>query len=100
MNGKTNQAEPIPSRGEVLLTLTWCQNELQKKLKAGRFKDITLEKARNEKMRLLVYTCQVMAGILKDQDLDEIKQRITALESGHSENTVKQEGVGNVKSET
>jgi hypothetical protein len=70
----------LPSRGAVLSCLEELRAGTLQKLRTGRLKDKELEKARNEKARLLVYICQVMAGILKDQDLDEFKQRIAALE--------------------
>lgn len=56
MNKNKPDIELIPSRGEGLSCLAWTQKELQQKLKSGRFRDIPLEKARNEKIRLLVYT--------------------------------------------
>ena len=81
MTQTNHELESVSSRGQVLIVLTWCLNELQRKLKTGRLKNIPLEKARNEKIRLLVYTCQVMAGVIKDQDIDEIKRRIDVLEN-------------------
>ena len=69
-----------PSREVVLACLEEARRDLHTKVKVGRFKSPALEKARNEKIRLLITCCQVMAGIMKDADLDDLKKRLDALE--------------------
>jgi len=69
-----------PSREVVLACLEEARRDLHTKVKVGRFKSPALEKARNEKIRLLITCCQVMAGIMKDADLDDLKKRLGALE--------------------
>lgn len=70
----------IPSREGVLQALEWSRQQLQQKLQSGRFRDPEAEKLRDAKTRLLIYNCQVLAGVLKDAELEEIKQRIEQLE--------------------
>jgi len=70
----------IPSRASVLECLEEARKELHAKVKTGRIKNQALEKARNEKIRLLIYCCSTLAGILKDRDLDELNERISRLE--------------------
>jgi branched-subunit amino acid aminotransferase/4-amino-4-deoxychorismate lyase len=70
----------IPSRAVVLECLEEARRELHAKVKTGRIKNQALEKARNEKIRLLIYCCSTLAGILKDRDLDELHERISRLE--------------------
>ena len=72
--------ENIPSREGVLQALEWSRQQLQQKLQSGRFRDPEAEKLRDAKTRLLIYNCQVLAGVLKDAELEEIKQRIEQLE--------------------
>lgn len=77
-----NKITTLVSREGVLQTLEFTRADLQRKLKSGRFRDPEAEKLRDAKTRLLIYNCQVLAGVLKDADLDEIKQRIEQLEEG------------------
>ena len=69
-----------PSREVVLACLEEARRYLHTKIKSVRVKSPALEKARNEKIRLLITCCQVMAGIMKDADLDDLKKRLDALE--------------------
>ena len=71
-----------PSREVVLACLEEARRDLHTKVKVGRFKSPALEKARNEKIRLLITCCQVMAAIMKDADLDDLKRRLDDLERG------------------
>ena len=77
---QNEEEKTLPSRESVLLCLEECRRDLKNKLDHGRFKSPALEKARNEKIRLLITCCQVMAGIMKDADLDDLKKRLDALE--------------------
>lgn len=70
----------IPSRASVLECLEEARKELHAKVKTGRIKNQALEKARNEKIRLLIYCCSTLAGILKERDMDELHERISRLE--------------------
>jgi len=77
---RTPDPLPSPSRDGVLQSLEYIREEVEKSLRSGSMQHPTIEKALNEKARLLIYACQVTAGILKDADLDDIKRRIAALE--------------------
>lgn len=74
----------IPSRDVILSCLEEARRELHHKVTTGRIRDIDLEKARNEKTRLLIYCCSTMAGILKERDLDAMEERLAALEASRS----------------
>ena len=83
INLQNVEEKPLPpSREVVLACLEEARRDLHTKVKVGRFKSPALEKARNEKIRLLITCCQVMAGIMKDADLDDLKKRLDALEEG------------------
>jgi len=70
----------IPSRNLVLECLENCRKDLHAKVKTGRIKDQSLERARNEKIRLLIYCCSTMAGIMKDREMDALHEKIKHLE--------------------
>ena len=71
-----------PSREVVLACLEEARRDLHTKIKSGRVKSPALEKARNEKIRLLITCCTAMAAIMKDADLDDLKRRLDNLERG------------------
>lgn len=70
----------IPSRGSVLSDLESVRQDIYHKVKSGRIRDPSVEKARIDQARLFVYICQVEAAIMKDLDLDELKKRVAELE--------------------
>lgn len=80
------QAPPgkILSRDDVLKILGDCINALKQKGVSGRFKDLDLEKARDAKMRLMIYGCQVFLSGIKDKELEDLEKRIVDLEGGAS----------------
>ena len=71
-----------PSREVVLACLEEARRDLHTKIKSGRVKSPALERERNAKLKILISCCQVMAAILKDADLDDLKRRLDDLERG------------------
>ena len=78
----SEEEKTLPSRESVLLCLEECRRDLKNKLDHGRFKSPALERERNAKAKILISCCQVMAAILKDADLDDLKRRLDDLERG------------------
>ena len=78
----SEEEKTLPSRESVLLCLEECRRDLKNKLDHGRFKSPALERERNAKAKILISCCQVMAGIMKDADLDDLKRRLDDLERG------------------
>jgi hypothetical protein len=76
------EEKTLPSRESVLLCLEECRRDLKNKLDHGRFKSPALERERNAKAKILISCCQVMAAIMKDADLDDLKRRLDDLERG------------------
>jgi hypothetical protein len=76
----TNDPPLLPSREGILQTLEQVRADLTRKLTTGRFRNPDVEKMRDVKTRLLIYNCQVLAGVLKDADLDDLKHRLEVLE--------------------
>ena len=79
---QNEEEKTLPSRESVLLCLEECRRDLKNKLDHGRFKSPALERERNAKAKILISCCQVMAAILKDADLDDLKRRLDDLERG------------------
>lgn len=79
-----NPAPPgnILTRDDVLQILGDCINALKYKSVSGRFRDLDLEKARDAKMRLMIYGCQVFLSGIKDKELEQLETRIVELEGG------------------
>jgi len=71
-----------PSREVVLACLEEARRDLHTKIKSGRVKSPALERERNAKLKILISCCQVMAAIMKDADLDDLKRRLDDLERG------------------
>ena len=71
-----------PSREVVLACLEEARRDLHTKSKSGRVKAPALERDRNAKLKSLISCCQVMAAIMKDADLDDLKRRLDDLERG------------------
>ena len=78
----SEEEKTLPSRESVLLCLEECRRDLKNKLDHGRFKSPALERERNAKAKILISCCQVMAAIMKDADLDDLKRRLDDLERG------------------
>jgi len=76
-----------PYRDDILLTLEEVRIDLVEKCRYGRIKDPENEKIRLLRIRTLVHVCQVMAGILKERDLDDLQERIAALEASRVNRT-------------
>jgi hypothetical protein len=79
---QNEEEKTLPSRESVLLCLEECRRDLKNKLDHGRFKSPALERERNAKAKILISCCQVMAAIMKDADLDDLKRRLDDLERG------------------
>ena len=77
---QNEEEKTLPSRESVLLCLEECRRDLKNKLDHGRFKSPALERERNAKAKILISCCQVMAAIMKDADLDDLKRRLDDLE--------------------
>lgn len=77
-----NQVPPLKilSRDDVLKILGDCINALKQKSVSGRFRDLDLEKARDAKVRLMIYGCQVFLSGIKDKELEDLEKRIVDLE--------------------
>ncbi|CQR49236.1 MULTISPECIES: hypothetical protein [Haloferax] len=68
------------NRGEVLDLLEDAINETHRKIESGRVYDPENEKVRQGWMRVLGYLAGQYRQLLKDKDLDELAERIEALE--------------------
>lgn len=68
------------SRVDILEITTLTIREIRKKAASGRIKDAENERIRDGKIRLLLESCKVHAGILKDHDLSDLEKRIAKLE--------------------
>ena len=79
---QNEEEKTLPSRESVLLCLEEGRRDLKNKLDHRRLKSPALERERNAKAKILISCCQVMAAIMKDADLDDLKRRLDDLERG------------------
>lgn len=69
-------------RGEILDLLGGMIREATVKVGATRIRDVKTFKARLDALKTLSYSFSVYKTILSDEQLDDIIQRITAIEEG------------------
>ena len=77
----------VPSRDDILLTLEEVRIDLAAKCRSNRVRDPDNEKIRLDRTRLLVYICSQMCTIMKERDLDDLQERIAALEASRVNRT-------------
>jgi len=66
----------------MLSTLDVAIAEAQKKIESGRVYDVDNEKVRIKWIRALAYAVNVRRQVTTDRDLEELADRLEALESG------------------
>ncbi|MBS1263251.1 MAG: hypothetical protein MAG715_00425 [Methanonatronarchaeales archaeon] len=71
---------PYGGRDGLLEALVPALEEAKRKVESGRVYDKENERVRQKWIRTLAYTVNVANGILKDRDLEELRERIEALE--------------------
>lgn len=69
---------PPLSREEVLKELSWAILECKRCYQKPKFRQD--EDLRISRLKLMIYSCNILAGILKDNDLEEMNKKIVALE--------------------
>lgn len=74
-----DEAEPAP-RDEMLDLLEDAVREAHRKVESGRVYDAENEKTRIQWIRALAYAAGQYRQLLKDRELDELRERIEALE--------------------
>jgi flagellar motility protein MotE (MotC chaperone) len=79
-NGETPQGGETPSRDEVLSLLEDGMREAHEKVKSGRVYDAENEKVRQKWIRTLAYAAGQYRQLKKDEDLEELDERLAALE--------------------
>lgn len=76
------EAEPAPTDYESMLdTLDVAIDEAQRKIENGRVRDAEREKVRIKWVRCLAYAINVRRQVANDRDLEELAERIDALEA-------------------
>ncbi|ADJ16956.1 hypothetical protein [Halalkalicoccus jeotgali] len=70
----------IPDRAEVISLLEDGISEAHRKVTAGRVRDAENEKVRQGWIRQLAYACGQYRQLKKDQDLEELAERVEQLE--------------------
>ena len=70
-------------RGEILDLLGGMIRDAAVKVGAARIRDVKTFKARLDALKTLSYSFSIYKTILSDEQLDDIIQRITAIEEGH-----------------
>ena len=75
-------AEDKTARDEVIEGLDVAIEEAKRKVESGRVYDCDAEKVRQGWIRVLVYALNTKRQTLKDVDLDDLDDRISALEGG------------------
>lgn len=73
--------EDVPDRGEVLDLIDDALREAHRKVESGRVYDAENEKVRQGWFRTLGYLAGQYRQLKKDEDLEELRERIDRLES-------------------
>jgi hypothetical protein len=80
-NGETpTEGDAVPSREEVLSLLEDGMKEAHEKVKNGRVYDARNEEVRQKWIRTLAYTANQYRQLKKDEDLEELDERLSELE--------------------
>lgn len=74
-----------PSRKVMLRNLEIAVQEAINKIESGRIYDAQNEKVRIQWLRALAYVIKVENKVLGDQELEDLKERVEALESDKDE---------------
>jgi len=85
-NEATNGEAPhggkqYPERDEVLSLLNDGMKEAHRKVKSGRVYDAENEKVRQNWIRTLAYVAGQYRQLKKDEDIEELEERLTKLEN-------------------
>lgn len=83
MSGDKNKDDDTaytPTRQELKEDLGLCIKKVREKNESGRIYNPETSKIRLKWAKAMGYLCQQYNQILKDEDLDEIKDRISKLE--------------------
>ena len=67
----------------MLDTLDAAIEEAQRKVESGRVYDVDNEKTRIQWIRCLAYTVNIRRRVTNDRDLEELSERLEALEDAH-----------------
>ena len=89
-NGETpTEGDDVPDRDEVLRLLKDGMREAHEKVVSGRVYDAENEKVRQKWIRTLAYAAGQYRQLKKDEDLEELDERLSKLEEREATNGVK-----------
>lgn len=89
-NGETpTEGDDVPDRDEVLRLLEDGMREAHEKVVSGRVYDAENEKVRQKWIRTLAYAAGQYRQLKKDEDLEELDERLSKLEEREATNGVK-----------
>jgi hypothetical protein len=74
----------MSDRNELIDALDEAIDEAERKVKSGRVRDPQNEKVRQGWFRVLGYLAGQQRRLLEDRDLDELRERVDALENNES----------------
>lgn len=79
----TRESDTVADYETMLNTLDAAIEEAQRKVESGRVYDADNEKVRIKWIRALAYAVNVRRQVTNDRDLEELSERLEALEDAH-----------------
>ncbi|MFH0904703.1 MAG: hypothetical protein V1854_05920 [Methanobacteriota archaeon] len=76
-----NEGTPLMSREQVLQLLGECIIQIHNKIKTGRIRNTTKDKARQDMQKVQGYLTGIYLQGLKDLEIEELALRISKLEA-------------------